>query len=82
MSDRIGSIEPGKLADLCAVDLSAVNTQPVYDPVAQIAYAASSRQVSHVWIDGVPQLRNFEFCRLDSAEILSTARAWATRMGS
>lgn len=82
MGDRIGSIEPGKLADLIAVDLSAVNTQPLYDPVAQIAYAASSQQVSHVWIDGVQQLRDFEFCRLDSAEILSNARAWAARIGS
>ena len=82
MGDRIGSIEPGKLADLIAVDLSAVNTQPLYDPVAQIAYAASSQQVSHVWIDGVAQLKDFEFCRLDSAEIIAKAAAWAQKIKS
>jgi 5-methylthioadenosine/S-adenosylhomocysteine deaminase len=82
MADRIGSIEPGKLADLVAIDLSAPNTQPVYDPAAQIVYAANSRQVSHVWIDGEPQLDNFELCRLDAGEIAATARSWAGKIGS
>ena len=82
MSDRIGSIEVGKLADLVAIDLNALNTQPVYDPVAQIVYAANSRQVSHVWIDGVLQLKEFELCRLDSDEIIAAARSWANKIGS
>ncbi|TNF86815.1 MAG: TRZ/ATZ family hydrolase [Gammaproteobacteria bacterium] len=82
MADQIGSIEPGKLADLIALDLTSLNTQPLYDPVAQIAYAASSRQVSHVWIDGVPQLRDFEFCQLDSDEIIATAAGWANKIKS
>ena len=82
MGDRIGSIEAGKLADLVAIDLNALNTQPVYDPVAQIVYAANSRQVSHVWIDGVLQLKDFELCRLDSDEILAAARSWAGKIRS
>ena len=82
LADRIGSIEVGKCADLIAVDLSALNTQPVYDPVAQIVYAATSRQVSDVWIDGVAQLRNHEFCHLDTNEIIATAASWAQKIGS
>jgi 5-methylthioadenosine/S-adenosylhomocysteine deaminase len=82
MADRIGSIEVGKYADLIAIDLTALNTQPVYDPVAQIVYAASSRQVSDVWIDGVAQLRNHEFCHLDANEIIAVAASWAQRIGS
>jgi len=82
MADRIGSIEVGKCADLIAVDLAALNTQPVYDPVAQIVYAAASRQVSDVWIDGVAQLRNHEFCHLDPNEIIATAASWAQKIGS
>ncbi len=80
LADRIGSIEVGKCADLVAIDLSAINTQPLYDPVSQIVYAANSRQVSHVWIDGVAQLQDFEFCHLDPAEVLATAAAWAQRI--
>ncbi|MDH3218957.1 MAG: TRZ/ATZ family hydrolase [Gammaproteobacteria bacterium] len=82
LADRIGSIEAGKYADLIAIDLSGLNTQPVYDPVAQIVYAAASRQVSHVWIDGVIQLRDFEFCRLDSDEIVARAASWAQKIRS
>jgi 5-methylthioadenosine/S-adenosylhomocysteine deaminase len=82
MGDQIGSIDVGKCADLIAVNLSALNTQPLYDPVAQIVYAASSRQVSHVWIDGVAQLRDYEFCHLDSHEIIARARSWAQKIKS
>ena len=82
MADRIGSIEVGKCADLIAVNLASLNTQPLYEPVAQIVYAASSRQVSHVWIDGVAQLRDFELCNLDSDEIIARASSWARKIRS
>ena len=82
MADLIGSIESGKRADLIAVDLSDLNTQPLYDPVAQIVYAAASRQVSHVWIDGTAQLKDFEFCHLDTNEIIAKAASWAQKIRS
>ncbi len=82
MADRIGSIEVGKCADLIAINLASLNTQPLYEPVAQIVYAAASRQVSHVWIDGVAQLRDFELCNLDSDEIIARASSWARKIRS
>ena len=80
LGNRIGSIEIGKCADLIAIDLSSLNTQPLYDPVVQIVYAANNRQVSHVWIDGTAQLQNFEFCQLDTREIIASANAWAQKI--
>ena len=82
MADKIGSIETGKCADLIAIDLSSLNTQPLYNPVAQIVYAAASRQVSHVWIDGVAQLKDFEFCQLDTNGIIAKAASWAQKIKS
>jgi 5-methylthioadenosine/S-adenosylhomocysteine deaminase len=47
-----GSIEPGKAADLVAVDLGALELAPCYDPVSHLVYAAGREHVSDVWISG------------------------------
>ena len=82
LGDLIGSVEVGKLADLIAIDLSALNSRPLYDPVAQLVYAVNSRQVSDVWADGRRLLQDFEFCQLDAEALLASAAAWATRIES
>ena len=80
LGDIIGSIEVGKQADLIALNLMQLNTQPLYDPVAQLVYAANSRQVSHVWIAGECQLRNYRLSNLDEDAIISKARTWADKI--
>lgn len=82
LANGIGSIEIGKFADLIAVDLSQLNTQPLYDVVAQLTYATNSRQVSHVWIDGVCQLEDHQFCQIDEAAIIHKAKAWSHKISS
>lgn len=52
LDDSIGSITPGKQADLCAVSLSAIETRPCFDPVSHLIFVAGREHVSHVWIDG------------------------------
>ncbi|HVJ25597.1 MAG TPA: amidohydrolase family protein, partial [Burkholderiales bacterium] len=52
LSARIGSIEPGKRADLVAVQMRAPELAPCYDPVSQLVYAAGREHVTHVWVDG------------------------------
>jgi 5-methylthioadenosine/S-adenosylhomocysteine deaminase len=52
MDAKIGSIEVGKFADLCAVKLSDIETQPCYEPVSHLIYVAGREQVSHVWVAG------------------------------
>jgi len=47
-----GSLSIGKAADVIAIDLSALETQPIYSPISQIVYAASRQQVSDVWVAG------------------------------
>ena len=54
--ERIGSIEPGKAADLVAVDLGAPELEPCYDPISHLVYAAGREHVTHVWVDGEPRL--------------------------
>jgi 5-methylthioadenosine/S-adenosylhomocysteine deaminase len=52
LRDRIGSIEPGKEADLIAVDLSELETQPCFDVVSQLVYCAGREHVSDAWVGG------------------------------
>ncbi|SPE32491.1 5-methylthioadenosine/S-adenosylhomocysteine deaminase [Burkholderiales bacterium] len=49
---RIGSIEVGKEADLTAVDLGLIETQPCYDVISQVLHCAGRENVTHVWVAG------------------------------
>ena len=80
LADRIGSIEPGKRADLTAVDLDALELSPCYDPVSHLVYAAGREHVSHVWVDGVPRVTNGELTQLDPEAIAAKARAWQRKL--
>ena len=80
---RIGSIEINKEADLIAFDLSAVETQPLYDVVSQIVYAAGREQVSDVWVAGKPVVRKRQaLANIDGAlekSLMATVGAWQNR---
>ena len=81
-NDRIGSIEPGKQADLSAVRLDEIETQPMYDVVSQLVYAAGRHQVSDVWIAGRRKLRDRVLADIDVAELRSKAQRWRERIAS
>jgi len=58
LDDRVGTLEAGKEADFIAVTFSHVHAQPVYDPVATIAFSCSADDViftavqGHILFDG------------------------------
>ena len=76
----IGSLVPGKAADIIAVDLGAVETQPVYDAASQVAFSASRRQVSDVWVAGRALLRDAALATVDEDAVLDRARRWRHRI--
>jgi len=78
--ERVGSIEPGKQADLACIDLSAPETQPLHHVVSQLVYASSRRQVSDVWIAGVRKLDRGELVGIDADAVLASARSWRERI--
>ena len=49
---EIGTLEPGKRADLCAVSLNALHATPAYDPYSALVYAASASDVICTIIGG------------------------------
>ena len=65
LETRIGSIAPGKSADLAAVRLSGPELTPCYDPVSHLVYVAGRHNVSDVWVAGRHLLQGGTFA--DSA---------------
>ncbi len=80
LDDNIGSLVPGKAADITAVNLSALETQPVYHPISQLIYAAGREQVSDVWVAGQHLLKERELTTLDLHTIIEKARNWAEKI--
>ena len=80
LDESTGSLEPGKLADLVAFDLSGLAQQPVYDPVSQLVYAGSRSCVKHLWVGGKQLLDDGRLTRLDEQRIVANARAWGERI--
>lgn len=80
MEGEIGTLETGKWADMVAVDLSAVATTPVYNPVSQLVYAASRDQVSHVWIAGRAKLEQGRLRDIDLNAVKRKADEWRQRL--
>ncbi|MFT5114468.1 MAG: 5-methylthioadenosine/S-adenosylhomocysteine deaminase [Parasphingorhabdus sp.] len=76
IDDITGSIEPGKQADLIAIDMMQPRTQPLFNPVTQVAYSAAADQVSDVWIAGKQVLQGNRHTSLDLEQILSSAEQW------
>jgi len=73
MEDRLGSLEPGKRADLIVVDLSAPRLHPLYDPVSHLVYAAKGADVRHVVVEGRVVMRDRKITTLDEAAVLADA---------
>ena len=80
LGDRIGSIEEGKQADLVAIDFTALNTRPLYNPLSHLVYALNSRQVSDVWIAGRRQLASGRFTDIDAETLIARAAEWRDRI--
>jgi 5-methylthioadenosine/S-adenosylhomocysteine deaminase len=73
MGDRIGSIEPGKQADIIIIDIRKPHLTPMYHPESLLVYAARGSDVRDVFVSGEPILRQYEFVKMDVHEIIKQA---------
>jgi 5-methylthioadenosine/S-adenosylhomocysteine deaminase len=82
LDEQIGSIEAGKQADLVAVRLDALETQPVHHVISQLVYACGRHQVSKVWVAGQPVLNDGGPINLDLERIRQQSGDWLRRLRS
>jgi len=85
MQGKIGSLEVGKKADICAVNFQHIATSPCYDPISHLVYACGREQVSHVWVDGVLQYQKLlnqpgVFAGIEPTEIKEILNLWQANL--
>jgi len=76
----IGSLLPGKSADIIAIDMNTIETQPLYNLDSQLVYANSRDKITDVWVNGQHLLNQRELTTLDTTAILTKANNWQQKI--
>jgi 5-methylthioadenosine/S-adenosylhomocysteine deaminase len=80
LAAEIGSIVPGKWADLVAVTLGSPETQPCFDPLSQLVYACGREHVTDVWVAGEAVVAGRQPIRVDLGELEKRRSLWQNRL--
>lgn len=74
LEGEVGSLEPGKRADVVLLDGNTPELATIHDPYQQVVYCATARCVSDVWVDGEHRVAAGEVVDLDLAALAGEAR--------
>jgi 5-methylthioadenosine/S-adenosylhomocysteine deaminase len=74
LAQDIGSLEPGKLADVVLIDVDRPELTPLYDVYSHLVYAVKAPHVSSVLVGGKFVVRDRRVLTLDVEEVMSKAR--------
>jgi len=75
-----GSLEIGKAADICAVNLSGPEYQPLYNPISQIVYAGQGLQAEHLWVAGKALVKNGQLQSQQLSSSIAQAQQWQEKI--
>ncbi|WP_149822760.1 amidohydrolase [Streptomyces tailanensis] len=79
LGERLGSLAPGRRADIVLVDLTGPHTQPVHDLAATLVHSARSADVRTTIVDGRVLMRDRELLTVD---VPVTVRALEERLAA
>ena len=82
LDQMIGSLEPGKRADVIAVQLNDIQSQPVYHPISQLVYTCTGRNVTHTFVDGQLVYEKGRFTQFDVDELKADVATWKSKIGA
>ena len=80
IGDICGSLVKGKAADMVAINLDTLESQPLYNPISQIVYAVGRHLVSDVWVAGEHLLKDRVLTRMDEEQILDQTKTWQQKL--
>ncbi|WP_126454764.1 TRZ/ATZ family hydrolase [Sulfuriflexus mobilis] len=75
-----GSLEVGKAADVIALDMERIETQPMFEPLSQIVHASGRHHVTDVWVAGKQLLHEGKLTGMDEVTLMETAKKWGKRI--
>ena len=76
IADRVGSLTPGKRADLILVDLNALHLTPLYNFLSHLVYATKASDVSDTIVNGRVLMRNRRLLTINEEAIKASARKY------
>jgi 5-methylthioadenosine/S-adenosylhomocysteine deaminase len=82
MEKEIGSLEPGKKADIIVISLNEPNAVPMYDVYAQLAYALKGNDVETVVIGGRVVMREHQLLTVKEDEVFAKAREYQKKVAA
>jgi 5-methylthioadenosine/S-adenosylhomocysteine deaminase len=82
MEKQIGSLEPGKRADVIIVSMSAARQTPIYDPLSHLVYVTRGDDVQTTIVNGKVLMRDRKVLTLDRAAILREAKKWSATVSA
>ena len=80
LDQRIGTLEPGKRADVICLAVDSPHATPVYDPFSHLAYAARAADVRHAVVDGEVVVEDRRLTRIDEEALLESVRHAAAKV--
>ena len=80
MEAAVGSLQPGKRADIIVVDVSKARHTPMYDPVSHLVYVAKGSDVRSTVVNGRVLMRDGTVTTLDEPAIIQEGRSWADKV--
>ena len=82
LEQETGSLTISKSADVIAIDLDHLETQPLFCPISQIVYAACRQQVTDVWVAGKQLLKKRQLTTVNVASLKDRVAEWQRRLSS
>jgi 5-methylthioadenosine/S-adenosylhomocysteine deaminase len=82
LDSEIGSLEPGKRADVIAVEMGGAHVTPTADPYSAVVYGCRATDVRHVVVDGRVIVRDRNLLTLDTGAVIAEARRRALQVFS
>jgi len=80
MEDTIGSLEAGKSADIVAIDINNIETQPIYHIISQLVYSTTRNQVNNVWVAGKQLLKDKVLTTIDHGSVIAKTVEWQEKI--